>query len=241
VSNRTSWLAATVLSLCCAAGHAAPRELVMLAPLNHSMPVARFDGTELTGGILKDIGELFAAKLGRKARFVGVPSRRVAMMLAGGEADGVCLVQPNWIDGDFHWSPEMIPSGGAVLARTDAPPVRSLNDLRGKKVGTVAGYRYSYLDVLGKDFLRDDAPSSDHSLRKLLAGRTQYALMEVSIGLWHVKNDPAHSLRLDLSYERTMARCAFSRKSAVPYADIERATASIIAEHGIDRIMARYR
>jgi polar amino acid transport system substrate-binding protein len=241
VKIRTSWLAPALVALCCAGAHAAPRELVMLAPLNHSMPVARFAGAELTGGILKDIGELLAARLGRSARFVGVPSRRVGLMLAGGEADGVCLVQKNWIDGDFDWSPELIPSGGAVLARADAPPVRRLDDLRGKKLGTVAGYRYGYLDPLGQDFLRDDAPSSEHSLRKLLAGRTQYALMELSMGLWHVRNDASHSLRLDLVYERTMARCAFSRKSAVAYADIERAIDGIIADHAVERIMARYR
>jgi polar amino acid transport system substrate-binding protein len=241
VNIRTSWLAVSFLSLCCAAANGAPRELVMLAPLNHTMPVARFAGNELTGGILMDLGELLAAKLGRKARFIAVPSRRVSMLLARGAADGVCLVQPHWIDGDFHWSAPMIPTGGALLARADAPPIRRLDDLRGKMVGTVAGYRYSYLAPLGKDFLRDDAPSSEHSLRKLLAGRTQYALLELSIAAWQVKNDTAHRLRLDIAYEHTMARCAFSQASSIPYAEIKRASDSIIEEHGIEKIMARYR
>ncbi len=214
----------------------------MLAPQNHTMPVARFEGGELSGGILKDLGELLAAKLGLHARFIAVPSRRVAMMLTQGEADGVCLVQPHWIDGDFHWSAALIPTGGVVLARADAPVIASLEALRGKKVGTVGGYRYRPLEaLLGTQFLRDDAPSAQHNLSKLLAGRTQYALTELSIAQWHVRNDASHSLRLDLTYENDMARCAFSMKSAIPYALIKRATDSIVAERGVEKIVARYR
>lgn len=239
--TRLRWLAAVLLPLCGAA-HAAPRELVMLAPLNHTMPLAQFSGNQLTGGILKDLGDALAARMGRTARFIGVPSRRVGMMLSHGEADGVCLVQPHWIDGDFHWSAAIIPTGGVVLARSDAPPIRRLEDLRGKKVGTVGGYRYRYIEpLLGKDFLRDDAPSTEHNLRKLLAGRTQYVLMELSTAAYQVKQDARGSLRLDITYENDMARCAFSQQSAIAYADIKRATDSLVAERGIEKIMARYR
>jgi polar amino acid transport system substrate-binding protein len=242
VSIRSSRLAAALLALCSIGAHAAPRELVMLAPLNHTMPIARFAGSELTGGILKDIGEALAAKLGRSARFIAVPSRRVGMVLSSGAADGVCLVQPHWIDGDFRWSAELIPTGGAVLARSDAPPITHLDGLRGKKVGTVSGYRYRVIEpLLGIQFLRDDAPSAQHNLRKLLAGRTQYVLMELSSAAYQVKNDPTRSLRLDITYENDMARCAFSPRSAIPYAEIKRATDSIIAERGVEKIMARYR
>ncbi|MFL6657457.1 MAG: substrate-binding periplasmic protein [Massilia sp.] len=242
MSKRLTWPAAIALLLCCAAAQAGPPELVMLAPLNHTMPIARFSDNELAGGILKDLGELLAAKLGRSARFIAVPSRRVSMMLATGKADGVCFVQPHWIDGEYHWSAELIPTGGVVLARADAPPVLRLDDLRGKRVGTVAGYRYRYLEpLLGKDFVRDDAPSAEHNLRKLLAGRTRYALLEQSTAAWQVKNDTSHSLRLDVIYEHNMARCAFAQNSTIPYAEIKRATDSIIAEHGVDKIMARYR
>lgn len=239
--SRTAWLAALLLSLCCSA-HAAPRELVMLAPLNHTMPWAQFSGDQLDGGILKDLGDALGAKLGRSARFIGVPSRRVGLMLSRGDADGVCLVQRHWIDGDFHWSAKIIPIGGAVLARSDAPRIARLEDLRGKKVGTVVGYRYRHIEpLLGQDFLRDDAPSTKHNLRKLLAGRTPYALMEISTAAYQVRQDATRSLRLDITYENEMARCAFSKQSSISYADIKRAIDSLVAERGIEKIMARYR
>jgi polar amino acid transport system substrate-binding protein len=239
VSKLLSLLAAALLLPLAAAG-AEASELVMLAPANHAMPIAQFRDGVLTGGILWDVGDLIAARLGRKVRFLTVPSRRVSLALAHGDADGVCLVQPSWIDGPFQWSADFIPTGGVVLARTDAPPVSRLTELRGKKVGTVAGYRYRYVEpVLGKQFLRDDAPSVEHALRKMVAGRTQYALMELSTAAWHVKNDP--SLRLDITYENSRARCAFSRESKVPFADLKRVTDAMLTDGSIDKIMARYR
>ena len=233
---------AASLMLCLAPALAAQGELVLIAPSNHTMPLAQFDGPRLQAGILKDVGEALAARLGRSVRFVVVPGRRVGITLEQGKADGVCMVKKGWIDGDFQWSPELIPTGGVVLARTDAPVMKHLTDLRGKKVGTVGGYRYATLEsVLGTGFLRDDAPSTEHNRLKLLAGRTQYALMELLSAAYVVKNDASGSLRLDLTYEHGMAGCAFSRASQVPYADIKRAIDAMVAERSVFKIVANYR
>ncbi len=217
-------------------------ELVMLAPLNHTMPFARFTNGELSGGILKDMGDALGVRLQRKVRFVAIPSRRVGIVLDSGQVDGVCLVRPGWIDGDFNWSPDLIPTGGVVMARHDAPPVRSLRQLRGETLGTIAGYRYQIVgSLLGPDFVRDDAPSGEHVLRKLLAGRTRYALMESNTAAWYVKNDRTRSIRLDLVYETSSAQCAFSRRSAIPWPELRQASTGMLHDHTVDKIMARYR
>lgn len=233
---------ACVLALACAFSHAGPDELVLLAPNNHAMPIAEFSNGMLSGGIMKDIGEAIGARLGLRVQFVTVPSRRVALVLAQGEADGVCYVQPYWIDGNYNWSAPMIPNGAVVLARADAPVIASAADLRGKKVGTVAGYRYPFFDeALGVDFVRDDAPSMQHNIRKLLVGRTRYALIEQASAIYEIRNAPSQKLRADLVYETFKARCAFSPQSKVPFAQLNRAIEALIADGSVDRIMARYR
>jgi polar amino acid transport system substrate-binding protein len=221
---------------------AAPPELVLLAPNNHAMPIAQFNDGVLERGIMKDVGEAIAARLGRPLRFVSAPSRRVALMLAQGDADGVCYLQPYWIDGDYRWSAPMIPNGALVIARADAPVVRGPADLAGKKVGTVAGYRYPYWEqALGKEFKRDDAPSMQHNLRKLEAGRTQYALIELATYDFEIKNNAARKLRGDFVYETYKGSCAFSLKSKVPFDEVNRAIESLIADGSVEQIMARYR
>ena len=225
-----------------AAAGAVAGELVMLAPLNHTMPFARFTKGELSGGILKEMGDELGARLQRRVRFVPVPSRRVGIVLDRGEADGVCLVRPGWIDGNFNWSPDLIGTGGVVLARQDAPPVRALEQLRGETLGTVAGYRYQIVGaLLGKDFVRDDAPSGDHVLRKLIAGRTRYALMESNMAAWYVKNDRTGSIRLDMVYETSTAQCAFSQRSSIPWPQLRQASASMLRDQVVEKIMKRYR
>ena len=235
-------LAAAIALLCSAPAWAVRGELVLLAPSNLPMPMADFADGRLRAGIIKDMGDVLASKLGRNAVFVVVPGRRVPLMLAEGKADGVCMVKPGWIDGEFNWTQELIPTGGVVLARADAPVIGRLAELRGKRVGTVAGYRYRTMDmILGKDFMRDDAPSGEHNLRKLMAGRTEYALMELSSAAYQVRNDKTHKLRMDITYENDMARCAFSQKSKVPFEEIKHAIESMIAERTVQIIMAYYR
>jgi ABC-type amino acid transport substrate-binding protein len=242
MSSSLRFLFALALACACTAPHAAPGELVLLAPANHAMPIAAFADGVLVGGILKEIDEAIGARIGRTVRHITVPSRRVSLVLAQGEADGVCYVQPNWIDGSFEWSAPMIPNGGVVLAHAEAPVIREVAQLRSQRVGTVAGYRYARFDQeLGAGFVRDDAPSTQHNLLKLAAGRTRYALVDQATALYLRRHGKLAGMRIDLSYDSFRARCAFSQQSKVPLAQLNQAVDSLIADGSVERIMARYR
>ncbi|MES2297960.1 MAG: transporter substrate-binding domain-containing protein [Pseudomonadota bacterium] len=241
MNNSIARCVVVVAALACA-GAQAKDALVLLAPNNNAMPIARFDNGVLTGGFMKDVGEAIAMRLGRAVRFVTVPSRRAPLALSEGGADGLCYVQPAWIDGDFNWTRPFIPSGGTVVARSDAPRLHSLSQLRDVPVGTVAGYRYAQLEaLLGAHFVRKDAPSMQHNLEKLLVGRTQYAAIELATAEHALRDEGKGRLRIDLEYEKFMAQCAFSKHSAVPFADIKHAVDGLIDDGSIARIMARYR
>jgi polar amino acid transport system substrate-binding protein len=225
-----------------AMSHAAQRELVFIAPTNHTMPFAQFKDGRLNVGILKDLGEAIAQRMGRQARFISVPSKRVGMVLAAGEADAVCYVKPEWIDGNFNWSVPFIPNGGTVVAQPDAPRVHSLPELAGKRVGTVLGYRYPQLEAaLGDQFLRDDAPSMEHTFSKMRAHRMQYALIEKMTIAYHMRKFRDARLRVDFEFDAFKAQCAFARSSAVPFADSQRAIAAMVDAGAVDAILDHYR
>ena len=154
------------------------------------MPLARLAGSQLEGGILKELGDA----MGRR------------------------------------------------MARSEAPHLRGLPDLAGVRVGTVSGYRYPQLDAaLGPRFLRDDAPTAEHSLRKLLAGRSQYAIVEQLLADYQLRSDPAHQLRIELVVNRYQPQCAFSQRSKLDHGEMQRALDSLIDDGSIDKILARYR
>lgn len=215
---------------------------MFIAPSNHAMPWAQFNDGKLSGGLLKDLGELIATRLGRKAKFIIVPSNRVRGVLSGGSADALCYVRPEWIDGNYNWTPPLIQDGAAVVARIGAPVIRTLADLRNVPVGTVIGYRYPEIEsALGHDFIHEDAPSMESNMRKLIAGRMEYAILEKMVLDYHLRKDKSIQLRVDFLYISFDAQCAFSLSSKIPFADVIRVIKSINEDGSANEIFSRYR
>lgn len=238
--KRLVFAAAVVLSLM--RPGAAAEELVLVAPLNQVMPFAQFQQDKLTGGILKDLGDAIAQRLGRKIGFVSVASEQVSATLTAGKADGICYVRPFWIDGDFNWTRPLIPDAELVAAREGAPRIRSLADLRDRPVGTVSGYRYPRVEqVLGLRFQRSDSPSMEENLRRLLVGAVRYTVISQATLAWQMRQNKELKLRSDLVFASFSAQCAFSRRASIPFGDINHAINSLLDDGSVDEILARYR
>ncbi|WP_426102964.1 substrate-binding periplasmic protein [Massilia sp. TSP1-1-2] len=217
-------------------------QLRMIAPLNHAMPLASFKSDKLSGGILKDLGEAIARRLGRSIIFISVAGDQVGAALSDGKADGVCYVRPFWIDGDFDWSAPLLPDTEVVASHPDMPVLRSLLDLRDRPVGTVTGYRYPRVEqVLGLRFLRSDSPTMEENLHKLMLGHARYTVIVQSTLAYHAKMNKSLKLRPDLTVASFSAQCAFSRRSHLPFADVDKAINGLIADGSVQRILARYR
>jgi polar amino acid transport system substrate-binding protein len=224
------------------AGGCAAQDMVFIAPTNHVMPLVGLQQGQLVAGILKDIGDTLAARLGRRATYLVLPSKRVPLALQEGKADALCYVMPSWVEGDFAWTQPFIPDDGVVIAVPGAPVLGSLHDLADTPVGTVAGYIYPRVAAtLGAHFHRNDAPAMQNNYDKLLAGRTQYAITEQISYLYYQRHHPESRLRRDVLYESFTAPCALSRHSNFKLADVDKAISAMIADGTVAAIMARYR
>jgi ABC-type amino acid transport substrate-binding protein len=235
-----AWLASLLLALPL---WAAAAELRFIAPTNLAEPLARFENGQLRGGLLKDLGDALASRLGRQARYVSMPSKRVAQALMEGDGQMVCYVMPGWIDGDLDWTLPVIPDAEVVAARRDAPPVQSLEDLRSQRVGTVLGYRYPHLLAPGRSqlpFHRFDAPDTRANLAKLLAGRMPYALVDELALRDFMRRRPGSGLRVDLVVTRYTAPCALARGSGLQLEQVNRALAALLHEGEVARWLRRY-
>ena len=236
------FLCAFALAAAVGSAHAGTPDYLMIAPLNLSMPLAQYQKDKLVGGILKDVGETLAQRLGRSVRFVSVPGEAVSALLASGKADGICFVRPHWIDGEFDWSAPFMADAEMVVSRAEAPQVRSLADLRDRPVGSVASHRYPRIEnVLGLRFARVDSASVDESLRKLLDGTVQYALMGRSTMEYQARTNKTVRLRADLVISTFEAQCAFSKKSEVPFAEVDKALNAMLRDGVVEKILGRYR
>jgi ABC-type amino acid transport substrate-binding protein len=232
-------LALCMSSACAFAG---PGELVMLAPLDQAMPIVRFQNGAISGGIVKDVGDLLAQRLGRRAVYLNADSPDVTPALSSGRADAMCFVTPFWIDGDYNWSPPMLPDAEMIAARSDAPHLSSLKDLKDKPVGTVVGYRYQRVEqVLGKRFKRVDAANMDKNIQQMVAGKVPYTMISEATLNYQQRINPGLKVRADLLFSSYKAQCAFSQKSAIPFDDVSKAIDTLLKDGSIDQIMARYR
>lgn len=238
---KRSLLALAVL-LSAGAVRAADEPLLMIAPLNQTMPLAQFQNDKLSGGIIKDLSEAIARRLGRQADFVSVAGDQVSATLLQGKADGICYVRPFWIDGDFHWTAPVIPDAELVASLPSAPRVRSLLDLRDRPVGTVTSYRYPRVEqVLGLRFQRLDSPTMEENLRKMSQGGAQHTVLGRATLAYQLKVNPALKLRADLVFASFTAQCAFSKQRTLPLRELDKAVESLIADGTVKTILDRYR
>lgn len=216
-------------------------EFIWVAPLNQTMPLAQYQNDKISGGILKDIGDLIARRLGRVARYVSVPGDQVGNVMQQGKVDGICYVRPFWIDGDYHWSEPFMADAELVAAREDAPVVASLAGLRDLPVGTVASHRHPRIEqVLGERFIRVDSDSMHENLRRMAQGEFQYTVIGQSTLDYQV-SIKAIRLRPDIVIASFKAQCAFTKTSSVPFAKVDHLIREMLLDGSVDRILARYR
>lgn len=217
--------------------------LRMAAPTNLTEPLARFEGGELRGGLLKDLGDALAQQLQRRPVYLSLPAKRVSEALRDGRAQLVCYVMPGWIDGDLGWTPPVIPNAEVLAARADAPRIGTVEALAGERVGTVLGYRYPHLLAAGQTklpFVREDAPDSRANLNKLAAGRVRYAVVDALALRDFQRRFPDKGLRLELQLSRYLAQCALALGQDLSLVELNRAIATLQQSGRLARVLAPY-
>lgn len=220
---------------------AAEGELVFIAATNHTAPLSTFEGDRLVGGIVKDLGDALAQRMGLRARYVSQPSKRAPQALRDGMGDLLCYTRPQWIGADMRFTVPVLPNAEVVAARAEAPVLRHLRQLQGQTVGSVLGYQYPDLDrALGDGFRRDNAIDMTGNLRKLMAGRMPYALTDRLVLSDLQRRHPELGLREDLVVNSFVAPCALSPHSRLSLTAVDAALKALLAEGAVQRILERY-
>ena len=221
----------------------AASDMTFLVDTGTEMPMARFKGWQLDGGIHFDIGQALARSMGRQATFLTLPRQRMVSALETGSADVICGYIPSWLNGRFSWSQPFLPTVEVLLTSAASERPRKLSDLSGQVIGTVLGYKHPELErVLGAGFVRDDGPTTEASLRKLSVGRMRHAVTSEYIYHYRLKQrDPPMTVHPPLLVKRYMTQCAVSSKGSVTVAEVDAAIARMLRNGSVEAIVAKYR
>jgi len=161
--------------LCAGQAAAASRPELRFVLKNEELPSTRSDAVPR---FQQALGTALARQLGRKVRFISLPRKRMVAALEEDKGDILCGYTPEWMPGGLEWGHPFIPVSDVVLSSARVPAPARIEDLRGKRIGTVLGFHYPDMEKgLGADFVRDDAPTIVLSLRKWQLGRFDYVLM----------------------------------------------------------------
>jgi polar amino acid transport system substrate-binding protein len=256
VNLRAIWLALSLLTAMFffAAPSDARVPLRVLVPESSSMPFAKFGrvngASVVLSGLEKDWAEALALQMGRTAVLVAIPAKRVVDFAAKGDFDLQCFQSPAWYSAEgsalYEWlTRPVLTVEERLISVKGVSPVTSLQDLRGKRIGVVLGYRYPLLDPLfeNQTAIREVAPNEFSLIDKQVRGRADFSVFK-SLNLAYLqKTDTAYTTLIEspLVISRTDLYCMRPRKSPLNHAELSRAQDALIANGSLTKLLARYR
>lgn len=238
-------LKALLFALCLAALPGKAADLVFAVSTGSAMPMTDFRDGVLTGGLLKDFGDVLAQEMRMTPRYLPMPRKRVEAAVAGGQADMVCDLRPEWVDRpNWQWSVKVFTNNMIVAHLDGTRPIRKLRELRDQRIGTILGYHYPELETaLGTHFARDEAANDNVNLDKLLRKRFEYVMTNA---LFFEFQRKTHPYRWKLGKEHFEVfefdtYCGAAPGARIDMVNVNRAIVALRKRGELQAIMDRYR
>lgn len=207
----------------------------------------RKQATDPYRGFIPDWYDAMARVMNRPIELIFLPPNRLSRESALGQQDFRCFGSPSWVPaGATPWyldAAQAFIDVDEVLVGA-APLVARLEDLDGKRIGTVTGYAYPLLAAAfdGGRLRREDAPDELAMLRKQLHARTDYAVIRHWTLQYLQRMDPQWA-RLQVSplrVSRTSLYCGVRRGGRLAVETIELAQGQLIRDGSLARLLAGY-
>ena len=210
-----------------------------------AMPMIHIEHGQATGGVLYDLQQRLAEKVGRRAEMLVRPRLRIQQMLERGEIDVRCYVNPTWLSESHHqyiWSVPFMVQRDLLVGRSQQQV--QLSRMQGETIGTVLGFTYPGLDPLfaSGQLQRDDARTQELALAKLQARRYDYAISNELTLQWFNRQQPAGDKLQPLQeVAADLVACIVRDEPDVPTMALLRALVQMRQAGEFEQILARYR
>jgi ABC-type amino acid transport substrate-binding protein len=210
------------------------------------MPLIQLDDYQPTSGILFDIMQSLSRQVGMRAEFHVLPRLRVQAALERGEVDIRCYAAQAWVpnlSGDYFWSLPILYQRDLLIASAQTAAGPYPEQFSNETVGTVLGYNYPDLQHLfdNHQLVREDARSQEQTLRKLAAGRYNYAVSSQLVLDWVNRDLPASQrLKVISLVSEQPAGCILRNDPSLPTQRILRTLVRMRVSGEIQQIIDRY-
>lgn len=179
----------------------------------------RGDRLQVRGGLFFDIGLEIGKRLKRPVNFVLLPRGRLDARLAEGAIELVCYDNEDWAGvyaDKYFWSRPIFKQMDYVVSLKDVKGgnPKDIDDLKGKKLGTVLHFVYSTLTPYFESgsILREDASSGAANIEKLNTGRVPFIILN-NLEYNYYKDKDSRLQRAPFEVSPVDVKCAVSKKS----------------------------
>jgi polar amino acid transport system substrate-binding protein len=211
-----------------------------------SMPLIELKNHQPVNGILFDIMQSLARQVGRNAEYYVLPRLRVQAALERGDVDIRCYTAQAWVpnlSGDFLWSLPILHQRDVLIASAETAAGPYPDQFNNETIGTVLGYNYPDLQALfnNHQLIREDARNQEQALRKLAAGRYNYAVSSELVLDWLNRDLPSNDQLKAISLVGEQpAGCVVRNDPALPTQQILRTLVRMKVSGEIQQIIDRY-
>lgn len=227
---------------------AAGETLIVAFGSHNAEPYAFIEQGQLSGGIIRDIMDEVGKELAMEVRYLNVPRKRMESYLRTGKAHLRLLANPRWVSEpeQYRWSlPLFRELDIFVVSATNAFPITAIDDLQGKRVGTILGYRYPKLmeKFAARQVFRDDVKCLEANFLKLKEGRIDCLVdSEILISYYLRKNRVQKDYVVgEMRASSHDVRAMLSRQLPVPFERIDAAFKKLRDSGKIRQILDSYR
>lgn len=205
------------------------------------------DNQLLQPSLTKNLLDPLAAELGMKPAYTVIARKRIENALETGKVDIICNANPEWYANASRlgWTREFYPQIERVISLKDVADIRQVDDMAGRRIGTIRGYSYPGLEHLwaaGRT-ARVDESRLDFLVKSLQKHLTDVAISSELEVAWWAKSNPQEAKLLKqhpvtISYMPTM--CAVSPHSTVSVERLNQGIEALKRSGKINAVLKSY-
>jgi polar amino acid transport system substrate-binding protein len=233
--------------LCVSASSAKPCLLRVVAAEHYHPPFWIQDSkVQKPRGMIPDLLNALNKDFRCQIAFVSLPRKRVADFMSRGLVDVIPRATPLWYPNlNMEWSNPWLTENDVLVIQKNNPWKPShINDLKGKRIGTLLGFVYPEFDSLFRHGLlqRDDASSIDANFNKLKLGRVDAVIQSYWISQYQMlkpKSRAQLEIR-DIGLKKNALQFGIHPDSPIAKEQWNRALEKIERTGELQRILNRY-
>lgn len=200
---------------------------------------------QLVGGLIKDIGDRLSRDLGLKVTYVPIAAARSDSLVESGAINIRPFTSPQWMAGRelYYWTTPIVVEQKAFLIRKASQVrIRSLDNVKGLRIGGILGYQYPEFATIAQSFTRDDVETLRQNIDRLAAGRIDAVYDSELYMLYLLKDSPDMPFAVEPFRPAPVPMSwAVAKNAALPFERMDALIKRMLADKTIDNMLAKYR